>query len=125
VNARALLIVTAIIEIGAGIALVGLPSLAVEILLGEGLSNPQSLVLARIAGAAVTALGIACWFGRNGERRGQSGLVAAMLIYNIAVPIVLVHAWTAFALAGLAFWPAILLHTAFGAWCIACLRPRN
>lgn len=124
-STKALLIVTAVVEVGAGAALVGLPSLAAEILLGEGLSNPQSLVLARVAGAAVIALGVSCWCGRNGERRAQFGLVAAMLIYNVAVPIVLVHAWMAFALAGLAFWPAILLHTTLGAWCVACLRPRN
>jgi len=123
VSTKALLIVTALVEVGAGVALIGVPSLAAEILLGAGLSNPQSLVVARVAGLAVISLGVACWLGRNGERRAQSGLAAAMLIYNLAVPVVLVHAWIAYSFNGLAFWPACLLHTALAIWCIVCLRP--
>lgn len=122
-STQALLIVTAFVEVGAGIAQLGVPSLAAEILLGEGLANPQSVVVARVAGFAVISLGVACWSGRNGERRAQAGLVAAMLIYNLAVPVVLVHAWIGFALQGQAFWPACLLHTALAIWCIAGLWP--
>lgn len=123
VKTRALLIVTAVVEVGAGIALLGMPSLAAEILLGEGLSGTPAMVLARIAGFALIALAAACWLGRKAERPAQSGLVAAMLIYNLAVPIVLGHARMALALEGPAFWPACLLHTALAFWCAVCLRP--
>jgi hypothetical protein len=123
VSTKALLIVTALIEVGAGVALVVVPSLAADLLLGEGLSSPQALVVARVAGAALISVGVACWLGSNGERRAQTGLVTGMLIYNLAVLIVLVHAWLAWALKGIGLWPAVLLHAVLGLWCVVCLRP--
>jgi hypothetical protein len=119
---KALLIVTALLELGAGAALLMVPSLTAELLLGEGLSSPQALVVARIAGAALLSLALACWLGRNGERGAQTWLIAGMLIYNLAVPAVLIHGWIAWALAGIALWPAILLHTALAVWCAVNLR---
>jgi hypothetical protein len=120
---KVLLIVMAIIEVGAGVALVAVPSACAELLLGEGLTAPPSLVVARIAGAALISVGFMCWRERHGERPSQSSSVAGILIYNLAVPIVLVHAWFAWGLHGIALWPASLLHTGLSIWCVACLRP--
>ncbi|MBI3407238.1 MAG: hypothetical protein HY040_02640 [Planctomycetes bacterium] len=115
--------VTALIEIGTGLALLVAPSLSVEFLLGEGLSSPQALVVARVAGVALISVGVACWLGRNADRRAQSGLIAGMLIYNLAVPILLLHGWIASALQGLGLWPASILHAVLAIWCVICLRP--
>jgi hypothetical protein len=123
VSTRALLIVTALIEVGTGVALLVVPSLTAELLLGAGLASPQALVVARVAGVALISVGVACWLGRNGERGAPSGLIAGMLIYNLAVPIMLLNAWIALALKGLGLWPASVLHTALAIWCVACLRP--
>lgn len=122
-STKALLIVTALIEIGTGLALLVAPSLSVEFLLGEGLSSPQALVVARVAGVALISVGVACWLGRNADRRAQSGLIAGMLIYNLAVPILLLHGWIASALQGLGLWPASILHAVLAIWCVICLRP--
>jgi hypothetical protein len=65
VNARALLIITTIIELPAGITLLAVPSLAAELLLGDGLASPQALVVARVTGIALISLGTMCWLGRN------------------------------------------------------------
>ena len=70
-NTKSLLIVTALIEAGTGIALLVAPSVIVELLLGAGLSSPQSLVVGRVAGAALIAIGVACWLARKGERIAQ------------------------------------------------------
>jgi hypothetical protein len=123
VSTKALLIVTALIEVGTGVALLVVPSLTAEFLLGEGLSSSQALVVARVAGVALLSVGVACWLGRNGERRAHSGLVAGMLIYNLGVPILLLHGWMASALEGPGLWPASGLHTALAVWCVVCLRP--
>jgi len=121
-NIQSLLIVTALVEVGAGIALLVTPSLTVELLLGAGLSSPQALVLGRVTGAALMALGVACWLARNGDRDGaQTGLVAGMLIYNVAVPIFLIYAAIASMMHGIALWPASVLHMVLAIWCIACL----
>ena len=122
VSTKALLIVTALIEAGTGAALLVVPSLTVELLLGEGLASPQALVVARIGGVALISVGVACWLGRNGERRAHSGLVAGMLIYNLAVPIILLHGRIASGLEGLGLWPASLLHTLLAVWCVVCIR---
>jgi hypothetical protein len=119
---KSLLIATAVIEAGAGVALLGVPAWFAEILLGEGLFGQAALVVARVAGFALMSLAVACWLVRNGERRAQAALVAGMLVYNFGVPIVLVHARFAWSLEGLALWPACVLHTGLGLWCLACLR---
>jgi hypothetical protein len=122
---RNLLIVSTLIELGAGVALLAVPSLVADLLLGEGLSAPPALVVARVAGGALSSLGIMCWLGRNGERRAQSQLAAGMLFYNLAVTLVLVYARIACALEGIALWPACILHVLLAIWCVACLRPRS
>jgi hypothetical protein len=48
-----------------------------------------------------------------------------MLVYNLVVAAVLVHASLGFRLSGIGLWPAVVLHLALAAWCIACLRPMS
>lgn len=112
-----LLGVSAGIEMGAGAALLLAPSFVASALLGEELTSPESLAVARIAGAALMAIAVACWFGRS----GGAGHVAGLLVYNVAVPIILLHGWFALGFRGTALWPATLLHVALGGWCIAIL----
>ncbi len=121
-STKPLLIVTALIEVGTGIALLVVPSITVELLLGVGLASPQALVVGRVAGAALLSIGVTCWLSSNGERRdAQRGLVAGLLIYNVAVPALLIHAVIASTMHGIALWPASVLHMGLAIWCLACL----
>jgi hypothetical protein len=122
-NIKSLLIVTALIEAATGIALLVAPSIIVELLLGEGLTSPQSLALGRITGAALVSIGVACWLARKAGAV-MSGLVVGMLIYNVAVPVLLIYAAIAVGMHGIALWPASILHAALAVWCLLCLRPR-
>jgi hypothetical protein len=122
VNIKALLIVSTLVEAVAGIALLAMPSFAAELLLGEGLSSPQALVVARVTGVALFSLGTMCWLGRNTERRAQSSLAAGMLIYNLTVTLVLLYARFALSLEGIVLWPACILHLGLGVWCGVCVR---
>ncbi|MCE0521281.1 MAG: hypothetical protein LV480_00025 [Methylacidiphilales bacterium] len=122
---RALHTVTAIIEVGAGLALVSVPSKAVELLLGAPLDSPAAGMLGRVAGAALLTLGVACWLARaDAQSEAARGLVAALVLYNIAVAALLAYAGIALGLAGVALWPAVILHTAMTVWCVACLGCR-
>ena len=83
---KSLLILTALIELGAGLALAAVPSTAIRLLVGEKVEIPAALTVARIGASALLALGLACWFARNDSRSGAAkGLIAAMLFYNAAV----------------------------------------
>ena len=119
---KSLLTVTAAVETATGLALLGLPSLVVSLLLGGSFDTPAALVVARMTGAALLSLGVACWLARNDERsRAAVGVATAMLLYNIAAVSVLAYAGIVAGLAGVGLWPAVLLHAALVAWCIASL----
>jgi len=120
---RDLFIVTAIIEGGTGLALGLSPSTPVAILIGASLDSPAGLPVARIAGAALFSLAVACWPARDdGQSRAARGLVTALLLYNVAAVGVFVYASTGLEMTGIGLWPAVLLHTALAVWCLVCLR---
>ena len=119
---RTLLIVSAAIEVATGLALLASPPLVVSLLLGGSLDTPAALAVARVTGAALLSLGVACWLARNDARsRAAVGLVAAMLLYNAAAVAILGYAWFSLGLSAPGLWPAILLHVALAVWCIACV----
>lgn len=115
---RALLILTALLEAATGLCLLAVPSLLDLVLLGGRLEAPASVIVARIAGGALLALGVACWFASSDIRsRAAFGVVAAMLVYNVTVAALLVYADVAKGAAGIALWPAVIAHTALAVWC--------
>jgi len=119
---KALLTATAIIETAAGIAMLAVPASLTAILLGAPLDEPAGLVVARFAGSAMVSLGVACWFGRRDvQSRAAVGIVAGMLIYNIAAAVLLASARFWLGMSGLGLLPLAALHAALAVWCIACL----
>jgi hypothetical protein len=84
------------------------------------------MVIARVAGAALLSLCVVCWIAREdvGSRTARS-LVAALLLYNVVVAVLLVHARIGFGLAGFILWPAVLLHTVLAVWCVRCLQKKG
>jgi hypothetical protein len=116
-------ITSAMIELGAGLALLCLPSAAATLLVGAPLEGPAAWIVARVCGAGLLTLGIACWLARGDtQSRAATGLIAAMLIYDVAVAAILAFAAIGMGLHGVALWPAVVLHGAMSVWCVACLR---
>jgi len=117
---------TAVIEVGTGLALMALPSLLAKLLLGSLLDTPAALTVGRVAGAALLALGVACWLSRlDGQSRAATGLVAAMLLYDLAVVAILASIGIGSGPVGVALWPVVVLHGAMAVWCITCLRSKR
>ncbi len=90
----------AISEAATGLALLIVPSLVGQLLLGEQLSG-VAVPVARVAGMALIALGIACWPGRP---------LLGMLTYSASVTLYLAYLGAAGALNGILLWPAVVLH---------------
>src|SRR6059036_2560794 len=118
-----LLKLTAIIEAATGLALIAVPAIVVRLLLGSPLDTSAAVMLGRVAGAALLALGVACWLARDDtQSRAARGLVVAMLMYNLVATALLAFAGIGLGLHGVVLWPAVVLHAAMVIWCIVCLR---
>jgi hypothetical protein len=90
---------TAVAEAATGLALLIAPSLVGQLLLGEAPTG-IAIIVGRVAGIALIALGVACWPGPP---------LVGMLIYSAAVTAYL--AWLGFAgLTGVLLWPAVAIH---------------
>ena len=117
-----LLIITAVIETATGIALLALPSVPLALLLGLSEAAPETLLVGRVAGAALLAIGVSCWFGRgDAQGKGPAGLLIGVLIYDVAAAVILAYTGLFLNLAGIALWPAVVLHTALAGWCVVCV----
>ena len=120
---KRLFIVTALIELGVGLALLCFPSAMVALLLGSSLDAPAAVTLGRVAGAALLALGVANWLAQYDEQScAARGLVSAMVLYNLGAVIILASAGIGLGFIGIALWPAVILHAAMAVWCVTSLR---
>ncbi len=102
---RGLLALAAIGEAATGLALLTVPSLVGRLLLGEELAG-VAVAVARVAGIALIALGIACWPGT--PRIG-------MMTYSGVVTLYLAYLGFAGGSSGVLLWPAVALHAALTA----------
>ena len=113
------LIFAAVAEAATGLALLIVPSLVGQLLLGEELTG-IAIPVARVAGIALIALGIACWPGPP---------LVGMLIYSAVVALYLAYLGFAGGLTGVLLWPAVALHVVLSillgrAWCVRFLHHR-
>lgn len=113
---------TAVIEAATGLGLVVVPALVVRLLLGAEITG-AGIPLGRVAGVALLALGVACWFASyEVQNRAVRGLVSAMVLYNIGVVLILGEVGIRSRPVGIALWPAVILHAAMCVWCLAGRR---
>jgi hypothetical protein len=118
-----LLNATAAIEGATGAGLLLVPGLVVRLLLGAEISG-LAFPLARIAGAALLALAIACWLASTDARAAAWVILPAMAFYNLAAAIVLGVAGVQTSTT-VVLWLAVLLHMGMGACCAARLSRKN
>ena len=97
---KKVLIFAAVAEAATGLALLIVPSLVGQLLLGEELTG-IAIPVGRVAGIALIALGIACWPGPP---------MVGLLTYSASVTLYLAYLGFAGGLTGVLLWPAVALH---------------
>ena len=90
----------AIGEAATGLALLIVPSLVGQLLLGEQLAG-VAIPVARVSGMALIALGISCWPGPP---------LVGLLTYSAPVTLYLAYLGFVGGLTGVLLWPAVILH---------------
>lgn len=113
---KVLLITSAIFEAPVGLLLLLVPGLVVPVLLGASLSTPEGFVAARLAGAAILSLAIACWQARDSGPAAAS-IAIAMLFYNVTATAVIGYAAMRLGMSSVFLWPVMVLHSALALWC--------
>ena len=94
------LIFAAVGEAATGLALLLVPSLVGQLLLGAELTG-IAVTVARVAGIALIGLGLACWPGKA---------LIGMLTYSAAVTLYLAYIGFAGGSSGMLLWPAVVVH---------------
>ena len=119
---RILLAIAAAVETLTGLVLIPAPDATIRLLLGRQ-PDGVGLMIGRVAGVAVLAVGVACW-GARADSGGAArvGTVGAITLYNAGAGLLLVR----FALTGQAsgpvVWSAGLFHLALAAGFLASQR---
>ncbi len=109
---KKLLPIAAVAEIATGAALLIVPSLVGRLLLGAELTG-VAIVIGRVTGIALIALGVACWPGSTAP--------CGMLTYSALVTLFLAFLGVRAEWVGPLLWPAVVLHAVLtfllaGAW---------
>src|SRR5215469_9131428 len=102
---RTLLKIAAIAEAATGVALVAYPPIVVRLLFASDISG-AFLIISRIAGISLIALGLSCWPGDSTVRAFYG-----MLTYNALATLYLTVVGLG-GQAGIMLWPAVAVHAA-------------
>jgi hypothetical protein len=97
---KRVLILAAVGEAATGLALLIVPSLVGRLLFGGDLTG-VAIPVARVAGIALIALGVACWPGPP---------LVGMLTYSAVVALYLTYVGLTGGSTGILLWPAVVLH---------------
>lgn len=118
---RLLLILSGGLEMLAGLLALISPATVVALLLG-GPTDPMTMVLARLFGAGVFALGLACLKARD-DVGSAAGLAVSVGIagYNVLAAVVIIWAAAVLGLGGLLLWGEGIVHAVLGAFFVSAL----
>ncbi len=95
-------------EAATGLVLLVYPPIVVRLLFGSDITG-AGMVMSRIAGISLIALGIACWPSRDTRRSSAWGL-CGMLTYSSLATFYLVYLGIGGEWVGRLLWPAVAAH---------------
>ena len=98
------LALAALAEAGTGVILVAYPPIVVRLLFGAEISG-AGLIMSRIAGIALTGLGVSCWPGNSAIQQ-----LYGMLTYSTLAMLYLIRIGIRGEAIGVLLWPAVAAH---------------
>ena len=101
---KKLLAIAATAELLTGTALLIWPSLVIRLLLSAEICG-AAVVVSRVAGTSLIALGLACWPSRANDRA-----LAGILTYSLVVAVYLMYLGIDDKWVGILLWPAVVVH---------------
>ncbi len=101
----------AALEVLTGVALLAVPELVVDLLLGEGM-GPIGIRVTRVLGIALLSLGLAAWEPAHSE--AQHAPRVGLCTYNLGIAIFLVLIALSADNFGVLLWPVAVVHLATG-----------
>jgi len=123
VHRSAFLLITAVGEGVTGLFLLLWPAVPLALLLGMHAAAPETLLVARVAGTALLAIGLTSGLAQDDTgSQALRAVLAGILLYDVAVAVVLAYAGIGLHLAGILLWPAVVAHAVLAIWCVGCLR---
>jgi hypothetical protein len=104
---KTLLLICSATEAATGLALIVIPSIVTQLLLGVAVEG-IALTISRLAGLCLISFGIACWPTQNTAQAAR-----AMFIYNLIVAAYFAYYGVTADLIGIILWPVAILHFVF------------
>src|SRR6516225_8827894 len=101
---KKLLAIAAVGEASTGFVLLVYPPIVVRLLFAAEIAG-AGVVMSRIAGISLIALGMACWPGR-----GAKWALCGMLTYSLLATLYLIHLGLGGQWTGKLLWPAVAVH---------------
>ena len=124
-STRRLLVTISLLELATGAGMLVLPALVIRLLFGTAEPSVEALIVCRVLGGALLAIGLTCWFARDDDPNpARQGILAGALIFNVVAFAVLLWAGIYPVTTGLALWPVVLIHLLMAIWCAARVRQR-
>ena len=122
---RMLLAIAAVMETLAGLGLMLTPDATMQLLFG-GRPDGVGMMMGRVAGVALLAIGVACW-GARADSGGAArvGTVWAITLYNAGAGGLLVLFAISGQAAGLGVWSTAVFHLALAAGFLVSKRRRG
>jgi hypothetical protein len=110
-----LILVSAVLETGTGLALLVFPRFVVRVLLGAELVG-AGVATSRLCGVALISLGLACWpESEPALHRRDRRAVRALLVYNASATVYLVWLMALGGHHGILLVPEIVIHAVLAA----------
>jgi hypothetical protein len=112
--------ITAFFEAITGLGLILIPKTVIQLLFLASINDTGGIIAAMIAGAAILAIAILCWF--SGRNLKVYPLIKTLLFYNMLIIAIAAYGRINYKIEGIGILVVIGFHTILALWSLALIR---